>query len=137
MLTHRTAYRVIYGDTDKMGVAYYANHLRWFEIGRTELLRSWGVTYRQFEENGVFLPVSEVFCKYHASAYYDETLIIETSMDARLRAVARFDYSISAQDEERVLATGYTKHAFLDEKGRVVRPPKLLKDTIARVLESS
>ena len=66
--THRTEYRVIYGDTDNMGVAYHANYLRWFEIGRAELFRSLGMTYKSIEEKGYFLPVSEVYSKFVDSA---------------------------------------------------------------------
>ena len=76
MLSHRTTYRVIYGDTDNMGVAYYANYLRWFEIGRTEMFRHLGLTYSEIEARGIFLPVAEAHCKYLAPAHYDELLVI-------------------------------------------------------------
>ena len=61
---HRFAIRVRYGDTDQMGVAYYGNSLRWFEIGRAEMMRSLGSTYRSIEESGVRLPVVEARCRY-------------------------------------------------------------------------
>ncbi len=123
MITHRTSYRVIYGDTDRMGVAYHANYLRWFEIGRSELFRHLGLTYSEIEERGVFLPVSEVFCKFIFSARYDDLIIIEATIDPAVRAGVKFDYRILLPDGDRLLANGYTKHAFLDARGKVVRPP--------------
>ena len=130
MLTYETTCRVIYGDTDSMGIAYYANYLRWFEMGRTELFRSLGVAYRKIEEGGVALPVSEVFCKFHNPLQYDDILVIETSLDTKLRAGMKFDYRLLYEDRETIAAAGYTKHAFLDGNGRVVRPPAYLRKII-------
>ena len=130
MLTNETKYRVIYGDTDNMGVAYHANYLRWFEIGRTELIRSWGVTYKEIEARGVFLPVSEAYCKFVTPARYDDVLIIETTLDITLRAGMKFDYRVLNEKFSAALALGYTKHACLNGEGRVVRPPRFLKNMI-------
>ncbi len=131
MLVHKTKCRVIYGDTDGMGIAYYANYLRWFEMGRTELFRSMGLTYREIEANGIFLPVSEVFCKFLDPVQYDDILIIETSLDTGVRAGMKFDYRLLSEDETALIANGYTQHAFMDRKGRVVRPPAYLRKIIA------
>ena len=131
MLTHKTSYRVIYGDTDKMGVVYHANYLRWFEMGRAEMFRSLGLTYKAIEEKGIFLPVSEVHCKYIASAQYDDMLIIETTIDSTVRAGMKFDYRILRQSDEKLLVTGCTKHACMNAEGRVVRPPEFLKEIIS------
>jgi acyl-CoA thioester hydrolase len=131
MLIHKTTCRVIYGDTDSLGIVYYANYLRWFEMGRTELLRSLGVAYRTIEENGVALPVSEVFCKFQKPLRYDDVFVIETSVDTRIRAGMKFDYRLLYENEETVAATGYTKHAFLDGSGRVVRPPAYIRKIIS------
>ncbi len=130
MLKHRTECRVIYGDTDKMGVAYYGNYLRWFEIGRTELIRSWGLAYKSIEDGGVFLPVSEVHCKFLSGARYDDLLAIETTLDTGIRAGMKFDYEVFNAEDAKLLATGYTVHAFMDESGRVIRPPKFLRDLV-------
>jgi acyl-CoA thioester hydrolase len=131
MTIHKTKFRVIYGDTDKMGIAYYANYLRWFEVGRTEFFRSLGLTYREMEAQGIFLPVSEAHCKYLAPARYDDSLTIETALDPGIRAGVRFDYRILADDGDRVHAEGYTRHACVDGDGRVVRPPGFLRELIA------
>lgn len=130
MPKHQTTYRVIYGDTDKMGIAYYGNYLRWFEIGRTEMIRSWGLPYKSFEDRGIFLPVSEAFCKFLAPAQYDDILVIRTILNTGLKAGMKFDYEVYRQADEKLLTTGYTKHAFMDPQGRVVRPPKFLRELI-------
>jgi len=135
-LSHKTAYRVIYGDTDNMGVAYYANYLRWFEIGRTELLRAWGLPYRQIESQGLLLPVAEARCKYAAPAKYDDLLTIEASLDPQYKGGLKIDYRILSQDEQTLHATGFTRHAFVNPDGRVVRPPKFMRTLINRQLQS-
>ena len=132
MITHRTTCRVIYADTDNMGVAYHANYLRWFEIGRTEMFRSLGIPYKLIETKGIFLPVSEVHCKFMTPAQYDELLEIEVSLDTSIIAGMKFDYCIVSEDGQRTHAKGYTKHAFVDREGRVVRPPKLITDVIGK-----
>ena len=130
MQTHQTRYRVIYGDTDNMGIAYYANYLRMFEIGRTELLRDWGLPYREIESRGILLPVSEVYCKYMTPAKYDEVLIIHSTLDTEMKAGMKIDYRITSEDGQTVHATGHTRHAFLNREGRVIRPPDFIRDLI-------
>ncbi len=135
MLMHRTTYRVIYGDTDQMGMVYYAQYLRWFEMGRTELFRFVGLSYREIEEKGILLPVSEAWCKYISPARYDDILEIETSLDRSVRAGMKFDYAIRRDGEEKPLVRGYTRHAFMTPAGRVVRPPRFLAELIAASAE--
>ena len=130
-LSHRTHYRVIYGDTDTMGVAYHANYLRWFEIGRTELLRAWGLPYREIEARGIQLPVAEAHCKYQQPARYDDLLTIEATFDSNVKGGVKIDYRILSQDENTVHATGYTRHAFLDLQGNIIRPPAFFRELIA------
>ena len=131
MLTHKIKYRVIYGDTDNMGFVYYANYLRWFEKGRTEMFRFLGLTYRAIEEKGIFLPVSEVFCKYLQPVRYDDVVVIETSLDESVKGGMKFDYRLFKEgDADTVIATGHTKHACLDKSGKVVRPPGFIRELI-------
>lgn len=134
-ICNRTTCRVIYADTDRMGHAYYANYFRWFEIGRTELLRSLGMTYKRIEEGGLFLPVSEAYCRFVSPVVYDEVLTVETSIDRRIKAGFKFDYRIyrakeqqpeGQQSEDQLAAEGYTRHPCLNGEGKVVRPPKFL-----------
>ena len=137
MLRHRTTYRVIYGDTDNMGQAYYGNYFRWFEIGRSEMFRSLGFPYKAVEENGIFLPVAESHCKYTSPAKYDDILVIETSLDTKLKAGIKFDYNIYREDGHTLIARGYTKHPCVNREGKVVRPPKFLKEVIAKTTAES
>ena len=130
MPTHKTTYRVIYGDTDRMGVAYHANYLRWFEIGRAELFRSLGMTYKFIEEQGFYLPVAEVNCKFISSAQYDDLILIETTIDNGVRGGIKFNYRILRSPDETELVRGFTRHAFMDRKGRVVRPPSFIVDLL-------
>lgn len=136
MLKHRITYRVIYGDTDNMGVAYHANYLRWFEMGRTEMFRRLGITYREIEARGIYLPVSEVHCRFKSSARYDDVIVIEASLDTGVRGGIKFDYSIFSEDGETLLASGYTRHACLNGDGRVVRPPEYLARIIRENLNA-
>lgn len=130
MLVHNATCRVIYGDTDKMGMAYHANYFRWFEIGRTEMFRRLGLSYRDIEEKGLYLPVSTAHCKFIAPARYDDTLTIETTLDTKVRGGMKFDYRLLRKGPDDLLATGYTKHACVDHDGRVVRPPTFIKALI-------
>ncbi len=130
MLTFKTACRVIYGDTDNMGIAYHANYLRWFEIGRTELFRSWGLPYREIESRGILLPVAEAHCKYLTPARYDDVLNIEASLDPQTKAGLKINYRVLSEDGKNVHATGYTLHAFTNHDGRVVRPPAFMRKLI-------
>src|SRR5512141_1787198 len=101
----RTAVRVIYGDTDQMGVVYYGNYLRYFEAGRNEFIRARGLRYRDFEERfGLRLPVAEAQVRYRAPARYDDLISVETSLAEVRRASARFEYRIVRGGE--VLVTG-------------------------------
>ena len=125
-VSNQTTYRVIYGDTDQMGVVYYANYFRWFEIGRNELLRSVGLPYSEIERQGVLLPVSEANCKYISSVCYDDEIVIETSLDTSVRSGLKLDYIIYRKADMQVAAKGHTLHACLGKDGRVIRPPAFI-----------
>lgn len=130
METFRTTARITYGDTDQMGIAYHGSYLRWFEIGRTEMLRSMGLTYKEMEARGVMLPVSDVHCKYLKPARYDDLLCIEVTIDRAVKGAIKFDYCITSEGGGTVHVKGYTKHAFVGQNGRVIRPPEFLLETI-------
>nr|HID59008.1 acyl-CoA thioesterase [Desulfobacterales bacterium] len=131
MTVSKAIYRVIYGDTDKMGVVYHACYLRLFEIGRTEFLRQLGVSYREIEERGFYLPVSEAFCKYLNPARYDDLLYIDTELMELKKATILFNYRVSSDSEgTNILVTGYTRHACIDSSGKIVRLPKFLVNVL-------
>jgi acyl-CoA thioester hydrolase len=120
---HRFELRVRYGDTDQMGWAYYGNYLRWFEIGRAEMMRSTGRTYRSLEEDeNILMPVLDARCRYFHGARYDEKVTIETGVLARARATLAFGYRIVGEDGTRC-AIGYTEHCFTNREAKLVRPP--------------
>lgn len=122
-------YRVIYGDTDQMGVVYYANYLRLFEIGRNEYMRATGVTYHMVEARGLKLPVTHASLKYRRPARYDDLIHILTRVTSVRGARVHFHYEIKDEKGE-VLVEGSTEHATLDESGRVVRLPDDLVDAL-------
>ncbi len=126
-----TSLRVIYGDTDQMGVVYYANYLRWFEKGRSEFLRQIGLPYASIEQQGFHFPVIEVTCRYTQAAHYDDIIRIETAVAEIGRARLTFNYRIARESDDALLAVGTTRHACVSRSGRPVRMPKALVDALA------
>ncbi|MCX5801774.1 MAG: thioesterase family protein [Candidatus Eisenbacteria bacterium] len=120
--------RVRYAESDQMGVAYYSNYFIWFEVARTELMRKHGVPYSEWERTGLFLPVSECYCKYMTPAHYDETLDIRCWIaEVRTRAV-RFEYEIVR--DASVLARGHTVHVCTDKNAKPSTMPASLRDAL-------
>lgn len=119
--------RVRYAETDKMGVVYYANYFVWFEVGRTDLLRGHGWSYREMEIDGVALPVIEAHCEYKQSARYDDELEIRTSGVLLSPVRVEFSYDIVRPSDSAVIASGRTVHAALDRDGRPCRFPERAK----------
>ncbi|MBI3548457.1 MAG: YbgC/FadM family acyl-CoA thioesterase [Elusimicrobia bacterium] len=130
---HEFEVRVLYGDTDKMGVIYYANYLKYFEQGRVELMRSIGIRYRDLEtERKIFLPVVETRCVYKAPARYDELLIVRTRLARLGQASVVFSYEIVNRDAGgRLVASGSTRHAVVDDSWSPIGIP----DDLRRHLE--
>jgi acyl-CoA thioester hydrolase len=120
------AHRISYGETDAMGVVYYANYLHLFERGRSELIRGLGFSYSVVEERGIFLPVREATCRYLAPARYDEIIHIRTGLSGQSRASLNFVYEITNADKSLVLTRGTTQHAVVNAQGRPVRIPDWL-----------
>ena len=120
--------RVIYGDTDQMGMVYYGNYLRYFEIARNEFLRAVGANYRAFEENhGLRLPVVEATVNYRRPARYDDELAIFAAVPEIGGASARFVYEIRRLPDGESLVSGHTVHACIDVNGKVKRIPAELR----------
>jgi len=126
-----TQLRVIYGDTDQMGVVYYANYLRYFEAARNEFIRAKGLRYRDFEERfGLLLPVAEASVSYKSPARYDDLLTVEISLGEARRASARFEYRL-LRDDGTLLCTGHTVHACVDRAGKLQRLPRELVQALS------
>lgn len=120
--------RVRYAETDAMGVVYYGNYLTWFEVGRTDLLRHYGSSYREIEGDGVFLPVIEAQCRYHHPARYDDVVDIRTTASRPSRARLRFDYVLSRADDNTAIASGSTLHVATHQNGKPCRLPQTLTE---------
>ena len=114
--------KVRYAETDQMGVVYYANYYVWFEVGRTDYLAQMGYSYRELEAEGIFLPVTESNCQYKSSARYDDLLTIKTQVTKIKGARLVFAYQVLRGEE--LLAVGTTVHAFVDEKGGLIKVKK-------------
>ncbi len=127
MKTPTATVRVIYGDTDQMGVVYYANYLRYFEVGRCEWLRARGCDYRAIEATGVLLPVVEAQVRYRSPARYDDLVEIDATPIESKAATVKFVYRLERGGSGELLAEGYTVHACLDRDGRPRRFPPSLK----------
>ncbi len=123
---NRARYRVIYGDTDQMGVVYHANYLRFFERGRVELLNAAGFDYTALERSGTFFAVVDAHVKFRVPAKFNDIVTIETTLAEVSRVRALFRYRVLRDDDgggEIVLAEGETTLACLDARGRPSRIP--------------
>ena len=123
--------RVRYAETDKMGVVYYANYFVWFEVGRADLLRSLGWTYREMEHAGVGLPVIEAHCDYHRPARYDDEMEIRTRGRMLSPVRMEFSYEVVRREDQTLTASGRTVHAALDPAGKPCRLPERIRQLFA------
>jgi acyl-CoA thioester hydrolase len=110
-----------------MGVAYHGGYFAWFEVGRTDLLRGRGLTYRELEREGLRLPVIETHARFLRPAFYDDTLEIRTELQSLSGARVAFAYEVHRAGTEGPLATASTSHAAVDLKGRPRRLPEELR----------
>lgn len=130
MLVHDTKLRVYYEDTDKMGVVYYGNYPRYYEIGRTELIRSLGISYKEMENSGILLPASSLRINYIKSAYYDDLLTVRTIIEKI--PMVKFHLRTEIYNEKgELINEGETVLAFFDGKtGKPCRAPKEFIDRL-------
>jgi acyl-CoA thioester hydrolase len=122
--------RIIFGDTDQMGVVYYANYLRFFESARAAYWRSLGKSYKDLEAAQIALPVVEAHCNYRRPSYYEDLLEVDVEVGELRAASLRFVYVIRRGAE--VIAEGYTRHAVIGPEGRPRRLPDEFRDLLAR-----
>lgn len=129
--------RVSYVDTDKMGVVHNSNYYRFFERGRIELMRYLGVSYKKMEDEGVMMPLVDQYAKYLKPAYFDEELIVRTSINTVPAVKIRFDYQVLREKEgkEEILCEGYNTLAFIDERSRKPHPcPLWIREKLSKIL---
>ena len=122
--------RVRYAETDQMGVAYYANYLVWFEVGRSEFCRKKDFSYAELEKLGYRLVVTEAHCYYRNAARYDETITVRTRLKHLNKRIITFGYEILRNCDKEFLAEGETRHLCLDRSGK---PKSLPQEFLVRL----
>ena len=131
MNLNKTEHRIRYSDTDHFGVVYYARHLNWFEAGRTEILRDNGISYADFEKQGIFAPVVEIKVTYKAPARYDDLIILETRIAEIGNSSVKFVYKVYDKSTNKLLAEAYTVNVFINKDMKTVKVP----DEVRKILE--
>jgi acyl-CoA thioester hydrolase len=126
MLQHETNIRVCYGDTDKMGVVYYGNYPRYYEIARTELLRAYGITYREIEEAGLIWPVRSLNITYIKPAFYDDLLLIRTIVEELPAVRFKIKTEIYNQQGELINHGEVVLISTSSETGKPIKTPEWL-----------
>ena len=130
MKKHSTTLRVRYSETDQMGVVYHGNYAQFFEIGRTEWLRSLGITYKSMEEKNVMLPVISLSCNFKKSALYDDLLTVTTFLIKTPSVKIEFNYEIMNQNNE-LICTGNSTLVFINKDTRKpIRCPKYILEKL-------
>jgi acyl-CoA thioester hydrolase len=126
-LHHDIEFRVRYAETDQMGVVYHANYLIWCEVGRTDFIRTRGMSYADMERAGVGLAVSELSARFHAAARYDDMVRVRTTLvDVRSRGIT-FDYVITKAESGDRLVTARTALVSIDGSGRPTALPAVIR----------
>ncbi|TZF83687.1 acyl-CoA thioesterase [Pedobacter sp. BS3] len=124
MFTHETKIRVRYGETDQMGYMYYGNYASFYEVGRVEMLRSLGLTYKGMEASGIMLPVLELRCKYIKPAFYDEEIRVKIILEKLPGIRIHFTYELYNEQDE-LINIGETTLVFVDmKKNKPCNPPE-------------
>lgn len=127
-----TKIRVIYADTDAMGIVYHTNYIKWFEVGRNELMRQLGNAYNEMEQLGFELPLTKVSCHYLLPARYDHVLTIETKIEYIKRASMKFNSYVWDEERKNLLVEGYTIHACTNLEGKIRRIPPQIHDLLTK-----
>lgn len=127
-----TKIRVIYADTDAMGLVYHTNYIKWFEVGRNELMRQLGIAYSEIELLGFNLPLTKVSCHYFLPARYDHVLTIETKIEYIKRVSMKFNSYIWDEERKNLLVEGYTIHACTNSEEKIRRIPQQILDLLTK-----
>lgn len=132
-IVHSSFLRVRYADTDRMGYLYNGNYLAFFEVGRTEIMRHYGLKYKDLEDAGYLLPLRDAYVRYLSPAYYDDYLEIRTTLNYSGGGLIKFDYEILREGE--LISQGYTTHLFVTRDTRkVVKPPQIFLNTLSSII---
>ncbi|MCF8260838.1 MAG: acyl-CoA thioesterase [Melioribacteraceae bacterium] len=136
MVIHETKIRVRYADTDKMQFVYNGKYLEYFEVGRTELLRSTGLAYSELEKLGYQLPLREAGLKYKKPATYDDLLVIRAIVKELYTAKVRIEYQIRIDGSDEIICEGFTEHMFITaDSKKPTRPPQKYVEALSHFFE--
>ncbi len=130
MIDHETKFRVRYAETDQMGYVYYGNYATYFEVGRVEMLRSMGITYRKLEEDGVMLPVLDLSIRYLKPALYDDELKLITRLNEMPGVRIHFTYTLYNGAGVQLCEAATTLVFINKANGRPCACPEELTDAI-------
>lgn len=133
MRIDETQVRVRYQETDNMGVVYYANYFVWFEVARTDYLRSIGVSYKDFEKKGMFLMVASASCEYKSPATFDDIVRIQTWIPKLKNSSLKFEHKLFIG--EKLIATGESVHVFTNAAGKPIRIPDEIRNIYKEVCQ--
>jgi acyl-CoA thioester hydrolase len=117
---HKSEYRTLYADTDRSEVVYHANYLRYFEFGRTSLMRDGAYPYKEIEDSGYVYPIVDLGISFHQPLYYDDLMHIHTRPTHLERVRLQFDYIITHAEKNHIICIGFTKHCALNKAGNPV-----------------
>ena len=126
MISYDFHYKVYYKDVDQMGIVYYTRYFEMFEMARTELLNNIGIKVTVVEKNGIFLPVVSASCDYKKTASFEQELLIKTSIPTLPKARLDIEYSVHLKKDLSLIASGFTRHGFVDKNGKTNKPPAFL-----------
>ncbi|WP_425060390.1 Putative esterase [Sporomusa carbonis] len=121
MITVREKVRFV--ETDMMGVVHHSNYFRWFEMARVEYLRKVGIYLNDMMAEDIVFPITDVECKYLASAKFDDYILIEATLVEVSKVKMVFTYRVLREQDDALLATGRTQNAFTNKQGKVIRLP--------------
>jgi acyl-CoA thioester hydrolase len=134
-VNNETKIKVRYVETDQMGIVHHSNYYAWFEVGRGEFIKGAGMTYRDMEEQGIMLPLLESSCKYIEGAKYDDELIIQTWIKEMNGVKIIFNYNVVRERDNKIIAKGSTKHAFVNNEFKIINIKKVNPDMWSKLQE--
>jgi len=138
MLQNKCEIRVRYANTDQMQIVWHGNYLEYFEVARTEMLRSTGFSYKDLEDSGFYLPLIESHTVYKTPAKYDEILEIESKMKEIPASRMKIDYEVREKESKRLIATGYTLHCFMRTGSyKVTRAPEYFVNLVKKYFDDA
>ncbi|NUO10369.1 MAG: acyl-CoA thioesterase [Candidatus Brocadia sp.] len=127
MKIHEIKTRVRYQETDQMGIVYYGNFFTYFEMGRTEYLRSLGLPYLELEREHIYFPVTETHCRFRSPAHYDDVLVVQTWVSELKHASVEFSHKVIREGSNTLIAEGFSKLACLNAGRKPASMPEKLK----------